>query len=184
MTIIAVRLWEIIKRHVASNSPPTGQDDLKGYCPLPKRRPHSNNFPHDIGGLDMSAPVTHVLGNWPVVVAAVTGFGLLVAVVRYKIPELVKKIDEMEKGDFPSNTDLKQAFENFRTICKFNQVSCQKGIHCELDKVKTDIDAKLGALYELVHAQAVLMARVDERVAALHGNNDPAFQPPKAVIKQ
>jgi hypothetical protein len=132
----------------------------------------------------MSTPVSHVLGNWPIVVAAVSGFGLLVAVVRYKIPELVKKIDKMEKADYPSTLDLSKALENFQVVCKFNQVTCQKGIHCEIDKVKADIDGKLAALYDLVHAQAVLMARVDERVAALHSSYEPASQVPKAMIKQ
>ena len=132
----------------------------------------------------MGNPATHVLGNWPVVVAAVTGLGVLVAVIRYKIPELVKKVDAMENADYPSTKDLETSLSNFQQICKFNQVTCQKGIHCEINKVKMDIDKKLSDLYDLVHKQAVLMARVDERVAALHVNHDHAFKPPKAVIKQ
>lgn len=130
----------------------------------------------------MSTPITHVTGNWSVVAAVIGALGLLVAVVRYRIPELQKKVEAMEKTKHPTKHDLEVAFESFRTVCKFNQASCQKGVHCELDKVRRDLDDKLSSLYDLINKQAIIIARVDERVATLHEKHDPAFKLPQRVV--
>ena len=102
---IAVRLWEIITRlsKVRSNSIPRGQDVQGYHCPHSQRIPH-NIIPNNTRGLAMDNVVKHVLGNWSVVAATITALGLLVAVVRYKIPELAKKVAEMEVANKISTT--------------------------------------------------------------------------------
>lgn len=117
----------------------------------------------------MSDPSAHVLSWWPILVAGATGVVATAIAVRYKIPELVKKVETMETKN-PSKDDLKKTVENIHTVCKFNQVSCQKALDSKISKVKDDLDNKLSELYELVNTQAILMARVDERVQAMHEN--------------
>lgn len=118
----------------------------------------------------MVAPATYLLGNWPVIVAIASGLGLLIAAVRYKIPDLARRLESVESAKHPSESDLNMAVGNFQTVCKFNQVSCQKATACQINKVNDDMKEKLADLYELIHAQAIIIARVDERVAAMHRN--------------
>ena len=133
----------------------------------------------------------HLLKYWPVFLTTVGGLALAIAAIRYRIPDLVKRIEmienlkrpstqdheelvrrveivESESARHPSTKDLEKTISNFQTICKFNQVTCQKGTEKAIHKVRQDIDDKLSALYELFNKQAVVIARVDERIAALH----------------
>ncbi len=117
-------------------------------------------------------PISHITGNWSVIAAIVGGLGLIIAVVRYKIPELTKKVEAMERTEYPTKQDLEVAIESFRTVCKFNQVTCQKGVNCQINKVREDLDGKLSQLYVLINKQAIIIARVDERVASMHKRHD------------
>lgn len=130
----------------------------------------------------MSTPISHLAGNWPIVAAAASLMILVIGAIRYKIPELTKKVEAMEKTNHPTSKDLDKAFDSFRTACKFSQVTCQKGVNVELDKVRRDLDKKLSALYDLVNKQAIIIARVDERVATLHEKHDRALKLPYSVV--
>lgn len=88
----------------------------------------------------------------------------------------------MEKVQHPSDKDLEMAIDSFRTVCKFNQVSCQKGVNMEINKVRKELDQKLSALVDLVNKQAIIIARVDERVAVLHEKYDHGFKLPQRVV--
>ena len=189
MILITVRLWEIFTRQFQtilqmvnlSNFFP-GQDSQKGYCPHSPRRIHNTTaMPKGAGA--MSAPTAHILGNWSVVVAAVGGLALLIAAVRYRIPDLARRLEKMEKTKHPSETDLETAVTSFQTVCKFNQVSCQKTTACQINQVRNEFTKQLSGLVELVNKQAVIIARVDERVAAIHRNHDAASLPAPRVVK-
>ena len=191
MFIITVRLWEFFKRSlcailqvVTSNSPfLQGRKSDRGSCPHSHlRRQETNNLPVPLGGIEMSDPISHITGNWPIVAAGISGLALLIGAVRYKIPELCRKVAAMEKIKHPSTKDIEVAIDSMRTVCKFNQVSCQKGVECELNRVRADLDEKLSSLYDLVNKQAIIIARVDERVANIHERHNPAFQLPQRVV--
>lgn len=99
--------------------------------------------------------------------------------VAETVKDLAKKIEELEDL-CPSMKDLDTVVDSFRTVCKFNQVTCQKGNAVQMGKVKQDLEGKLAGLYTLVNNQAILMARVDERVAAIllnHNNVNHNDQP-------
>jgi hypothetical protein len=130
----------------------------------------------------MSDPISHITGNWPIVAAGISGLALIIGAVRYKIPELTRKVAAMEKVKHPSAKDIETAIDSMRTVCKFNQVSCQKGVECELNRVRADLDDKLSGLYDLVNKQAIIIARVDERVATIHDKQDRAFQLPQRMV--
>lgn len=130
----------------------------------------------------MSHLTGHITGNWPIVAASLAAAGLIIATVRYRIPELSKKVAAMEKVQHPSDKDLEMAIDSFRTVCKFNQVSCQKGVNMEINKVRKELDQKLSALVDLVNKQAIIIARVDERVAVLHEKYDHGFKLPQRVV--
>lgn len=186
---IAVRLWEIITRlsKVRSNSIPRGQDVQGYHCPHSQRIPH-NIIPNNTRGLAMDNVVKHVLGNWSVVAATITALGLLVAVVRYKIPELAKKVAEMEVANKSQPNkediaiDMAKLVKEFQAHCKANQATCQRSVNIELVRVQREIDKKLDTIAAITNAQAVVIARVDERIGALYRNHDHSFIPPESVL--
>ena len=116
------------------------------------------------------------------------GLALAVASVRYRIPDLVRRVEKLEAEQSPSREDmeriggrieilenqarptqedLERAIAAFQTVCKFNQISCQKMNSVELVKLRKEIEVRISGLYDLINKQAVLLGRVDERVAAL-----------------
>ena len=134
--------------------------------------------------------VQHIIKYWPVIVAVIGGLALAIASLRYRLPELVKRVEtmegmraptsldhnelvkrielvEIESNKRPTGKDIDRAVASFNTICKFNQVSCQKCTEAAISQVRLDIDSKLSSLYELINQQAVVIARTDERVAIL-----------------
>ena len=132
----------------------------------------------------MSDALKHILGNWSIVAATITALGLLVAVVKYKIPDLAKKVAAMELSnkDQPSRADLTITLEGFKNQCHLNQAVCQKAVNMQMAAARKDIDIKLDALTQLVNLQAIVIARVDERIAALYRNHDHTFVPPGNVL--
>ena len=129
-----------------------------------------------------------LLDYWPAGVTAVGGLALAVASVRYRIPDLVRRVEKLEAEQNPSREDmnriggrleilenqarpttedLERAIAAFQTVCKFNQFSCQKMNSVELVKLRKEIEVRISGLYDLINKQAVLLGRVDERVAAL-----------------
>lgn len=144
----------------------------------------------------MSATASHFLGWWPMLIAAFGGLFATVIAIRYKLPELTKRVDAVEKGTAknPSKKDLETSMESFHAICRFNRVSCQKALDAQVFQVKQDLESKLAELYELMNQQAILMARVDERVAYMHNNGGKRaddcnggqhclFIPPKPMVQ-
>jgi hypothetical protein len=136
-----------------------------------------------------------ILGWWPMLVAICSGIMATAIVIRYKLPELTKKVEAMTKENAkrPSKKDLEITLDSFHSICKFNQVSCQKELDLKMIKIKQDVEEKLGELWELINQQAILMARVDERVAIMHNNGGKRlgdcnngqhclFIPPKPMV--
>lgn len=136
----------------------------------------------------MDNVVKHVLGNWSVVAATITALGLLVAVVRYKIPELAKKVAEMEVANKSQPNkediaiDMAKLVKEFQAHCKANQATCQRSVNIELVRVQREIDKKLDTIAAITNAQAVVIARVDERIGALYRNHDHSFIPPESVL--
>ena len=133
-----------------------------------------------------------LLDYWPVGVTAIGGLALAVASVRYRIPDLARRVEKLEAEQNPSREDmdriggrletlenqarptqedLERAIAAFQTVCKFNQVSCQKMNSVELVKLRKELDVRISGLYDLINKQAVLLGRVDERVAALSNHS-------------
>ena len=108
----------------------------------------------------------HLLKYWPVFLTTIAGLALAIAAIRYRIPDLVKRVEmienlkrpsiqdheelvrrveimESESAKHPSNKDLEKAVTSFSTICKFNQGTCQKSTEQAIHQVRRDIDDKL-----------------------------------------
>lgn len=138
---------------------------------------------------------------WPIVVSIVLVVAAMITTYKYRIPEIVRRLEKLEsrvrpssddfdqivgrvygleKEEHPTNRDLDRIVANFQTVCKFNQVSCQKMNTAELAKLRKEMDTilrkeiatKFSSLTDLLHAQAVLLARLDERIAHL-SNQEP-----------
>jgi hypothetical protein len=114
---------------------------------------------------------------WPIVVAV---FGIYIAIViavRYKLPDLTRRIEALEKKGAKS-TDLTTAIDGFRTVCKFNQVSCQKEMQHKWGLLQKEVDEKLGLIHEKMNAIAITNAKVITKLDILlkdrqngNGNN-------------
>ena len=123
----------------------------------------------------MAATSAQILGWWPAAVGCVGCIAAVIVAVRYKIPDLARRVEAMETKN-PTKHDLNTVVDSFRTVCKFNQATCQKSNAAQIEKVRRELDQKLSDLYDLINKQAVIIARVDERVAALHGGQAPIDQ--------
>ena len=88
----------------------------------------------------------------------------------------------MEAGKYPTTSELEKTINSFQVVCKFNQASCQKQTACQMNTMKSEFTKQLGDLINLVNKQALVIARVDERVAALYRNHDHNFVPPKEAV--
>lgn len=124
---------------------------------------------------------THFWENWPVILAVCSGLALAIAAVRYRIPDLARRVDKMEAGKYPTAIELERTITSFQTVCKFNQATCQKQTACQMHNMKSEFTKQLNDLIDLVNKQALVIARVDERIAALYRNHDHNFVPPKGA---
>jgi len=114
----------------------------------------------------MTLVLTHIKLYWPIFTSAT---GLLIAilvVVRYKLPDLTRRIEAVEKKG-ANSTDLDRAIDGFQTVCKFNQVSCQKENQHAWAKLIKEYDKKLGDLYEKLNALQVANANLVAKVEIL-----------------
>ena len=130
----------------------------------------------------MATPLSQFWENWPTVLAVCSGLALAIAAVRYRIPDLARRIAIMEAGKYPTTSELEKTINSFQVVCKFNQASCQKQTACQMNTMKSEFTKQLGDLINLVNKQALVIARVDERVAALYRNHDHNFVPPKESV--
>lgn len=106
----------------------------------------------------------HFKPLWPVLAAAA---GFLIAIfvaMRYKLPALIKRVDNIETVA-ANNKDLERAISDFQTVCRFNQVSCQKEMEHRWAKIERQHEERLGELYERLNELMVengkLVAKVD-----------------------
>ena len=169
--------------------PPLGQDAHKACCRLSV----SDLIPNPKGST-MNALVAQYLGWWPVAVGVCVSFAAAFAALKYRIPDLVtrmvdlesksekhaeclnrasgliERVDELEDGE-KVKSELATVVDSFHTVCKFNQASCQKSNAVNLLKLKDEMDAKLSDIYNIINEQKVMTARIDERVEILLGRN-------------
>ncbi len=102
------------------------------------------------------------------VLGAALGFALaLLYAVRYKIPDLTRRLSELEQKG-AKGADLSRAIDSFHTVCRFNQVSCQKEIESKLDKKLSMMHTKLN---ELAISNADVSAKV-ELLLSKNGNGN------------
>lgn len=171
---------------------PHGQDAPLACCRLRV----SDRIPNPEGGImpGVVSQLTPYLSWWPVVVGVCVSFAAAFTALRYRIPDLVdrmgllegtqkehsdclshasgiiERVDELELKK-PSKSELTTAVESFRTVCKFNQATCQKEIGVDLIKIKAEMDKKLADIYSVINEQRVMTARIDERVEILLTRN-------------
>lgn len=98
---------------------------------------------------------------------AIGGFILaLIIGTRYKIPDLTRRMVTLEnKG--AKNKDLDKAIDSFHTVCRFNQVSCQKEVEHKTSVLVEDFNTKLGVMHEKLNGIAVTNANLCARVDIL-----------------
>ena len=113
-------------------------------------------------------PILVHLKPWAPAIGTVLGFLFaLVIAVRYKLPDLTKRVEAMEKSDKQKTTskDITQALDGFKTICQFNQATCKIENEHKWNQIRNEIDNKLSALYEklndLATSNAELVAKVE-----------------------
>ena len=111
---------------------------------------------------------------WPIAIGV---FGLAIAIavaVRYKLPDLTRRIGVLENNGAKC-TDLNTAIDGFRTVCKFNQVSCQKEMAHNWGLLQKEVDEKLGLIHEKMNAIALtnaqLIAKLDVLLADRQNGN-------------
>jgi len=131
-----------------------------------------------------------ILGWWPVAVGVCVSFAAAFAALKYRIPDLVtrmadletksdkhseclnrasgliERVDELEDGEKVKG-ELATVVDSFHTVCKFNQATCQQSNAINTLKLKNEMDAKLSGIYDIINEQKVMTARIDERVAIL-----------------
>lgn len=119
----------------------------------------------------MAVTGAQILGWWPIAVACVSGFTAALVAIRYKIPELARKVEAMETKN-PTKSELEMVVDSFHTVCKFNQASCQKSNAVNTLSLKKEMDEKLSDIYDIINEQKVMTARIDERVEILLGRHN------------
>ncbi len=122
----------------------------------------------------MFTPSTHLISNWPIYAAMMAGLALAIAAVRYKLPELARRISVMEDAKHPTKDEMTLSLDGFQVTCKLNQVSCQKATAGQISAVKTDLNEKFTKLVDMIHKQAITIARIDERIGTMHRNDGHA----------
>jgi hypothetical protein len=101
-------------------------------------------------------------------------FGFLIAMfiaMRYKIPDLTRRVGKIERAGADVQ-DLDRAIDSFHTVCRFNQVSCQKEIEHRQAKLIAALDVKLAKMYERVNALAISNAALEAQVKLLVKNGN------------
>ena len=138
----------------------------------------------------MTSFAAQYLGWWPVAVGVCVSFAAAFAALKYRIPDLVtrmvdlesksekhaeclnrasgliERVDDLEEQT-PDKTELATVVDSFHTVCKFNQASCQKANAVSTLTLKNEMDAKLSDIYDIINEQKVMTARIDERVAII-----------------
>lgn len=66
-----------------------------------------------------------------------------------------------------NSTDLERAIEGFRTVCKFNQVTCQKENQHGWTVLRKEFDEKFSDLHEKLNSLAVSNAELIAKVELL-----------------
>lgn len=140
----------------------------------------------------MTSFAAQYLGWWPVAVGVCVSFAAAFAALKYRIPDLVVRMKDLEVGHAkhaeclnnakgimervddleeqkPNKGELATVVDSFHTVCKFNQASCQKANAVSTLKLKKEMDAKLSDIYDVINEQRVMTARIDERVLILLG---------------
>ena len=110
--------------------------------------------------------MTYIKSLWPVFIAASGFLVVLLIAVHYKIPDLTRRIEALEKKG-AKVTDIDSAIDGFQTVCKFNQMSCQKEIAQQWAENLVEFDKKVGALYDKLNKIAVSNAELVARVEVL-----------------
>lgn len=107
---------------------------------------------------------SHLKGMWPF---AAVGGGFILALIitiQYKMPDLAARVLKIEKKG-ANNQDLERITKDFQTVCRFNQVSCQKEMEYRWSALNKDHDKKLSELYEKLNELMVengkLVAKVE-----------------------
>ena len=116
-----------------------------------------------------------LLKLWPIAVSMVLAVAAMIATYKYRIPEIVRRLEKLEaqvrpssddfdqivgrvsgleKENHPTSRDLDRVVANLNTVCKYNQVSCQKMSAAELVKLRKEIYTSISGLYELINKQA------------------------------
>ena len=106
---------------------------------------------------------TNVKSLWWILTAIGGFFLAIIYAVRHKIPDLSKRLAALEKACAKSK-DVTTAIDSFHTVCKFNQVSCQKQIQAETSKMLKELSSELAEIYEKLNHLAVLYADVAAKV--------------------
>ena len=104
---------------------------------------------------------THL--TWPVLVAIGGFFLALIYAIRYKIPDISKRLESLEKA-CAKTKDVSTAIDSFSTVCKFKQVSCQKQNQAETAKMLKDLSSQMAEIYEKLNHLAVSYADVAAKV--------------------
>ena len=114
----------------------------------------------------MEQVLTYIKSLWPVFIAASGFIVVLIIAVRYKLPDLTRRIEALEKKGAKVK-DIDSAIDGFHTVCKFNQMTCQKEIAQQWAENLIEFDKKMGALYEKLNKIAVSNAKLVARVEVL-----------------
>ena len=101
------------------------------------------------------------------IISTVFGFAIaLLITIRYKIPDLTRRIEAIEKKGAYSK-DIKLAIDGFSTVCKFNQATCQKSQdHLWMSRMKK-FDEKHDVLLEKLNSLAISNANLVAKVELL-----------------
>ena len=106
---------------------------------------------------------THFKILWPILTAIGGFFLACLYTIRYKIPDLTRRVLALEKAGAKSK-EVAAAIDAFHTVCKFNQVSCQKQIQAETAKMLKEINSQMAEIYEKLNQLAVSYADVAAKV--------------------
>jgi len=162
------------------------------------------NFKAKWGWSEMSTLFEHAKESWPTLSAVIAALVALIVAIRYKIPDLTRRIIVIEskpsrdtdidnsmnsiddlrsrmeavENKSASGVDLNRAIDGLQTICKFNQATCQKEAAIALAKRNKENDNKLGAIYEKLNQLSIQVAGLEKQIDFLVQDRQSASKLP------
>jgi len=109
---------------------------------------------------------TNLLGWWPIVSASLFGAVAAIIAIRYKIPDILKRIALIDER-MSSKKDMLNCAASKTDRCNYQQSECQKKNMQMVEFARKEVSLEVATLNAVVNSLSNTLVRIDERVSML-----------------